>query len=128
MISLHDAELKSKKQGSSASFQFFGSAVSIHGTAGAYSVSLDGTSQTFDGHGVADQLLFNASALATDKQHTISINNTGSAMSIDYFQFQAGLDDHTANASFTIDDTNSTISYQPPNAWNSSTSEGQSIQ
>lgn len=126
-----DNSYHSSNTSSSATLLFTGTSVWLYGSQGpshgTFSVTLDGTTQTFDAFNtstVYQKALFTQGGLAVSR-HNLTVTNTVQNGSrpwfyLDYFEFETGLDDNVANQSFNIDDSNSTISYSPPNAWNTS--------
>lgn len=118
----------SRSNTSTATLSFIGTAISIYGSKasdhGTFSVTLDGTTQTLDGHNptnVYQTLLFSQTGLPYGS-HTLQVQNLAldSAqpwLYLDYFEFETGLDDNIRNADYNMDDNNSTISYLPPDAW-----------
>ncbi|KIM32340.1 hypothetical protein M408DRAFT_326939 [Serendipita vermifera MAFF 305830] len=122
--SYHSTQIK----GSSASFTFIGTSVFVFGSKGSdhgkLAVTLDGSEHILDGFSATNifqTALFSQVGLPFAR-HTLKVSNliedpARPRLYIDYFQFETGQDDDVANASFNIDDNNSTLSYSPADAW-----------
>jgi len=114
--------------GSFASVTFMGTYIAVFGSKGPdhanIIVSLDGSDHVVDGFSDTNayqEALFSQEGLAFTR-HTLRISNlikepSKPSLYFDYFQVGTGQDDNVANASFDIDDNNSTIAYSPSDAW-----------
>ncbi|PVG02978.1 hypothetical protein CPB86DRAFT_772332 [Serendipita vermifera] len=115
--------------GSLAGLTFVGTSISVVGSKGSdhgkYAVTLDGSEELMDGFSTSNEYqipLFIKQGLAYGR-HTLQLKNLVEDpakpwLYIDYMEFETGNDDNIANASYNVDDNNSTISYSPPQAWN----------
>ncbi|KAF7297189.1 hypothetical protein MIND_00952000 [Mycena indigotica] len=112
-------------QGSSASLTFNGTQVYVFGAKrpnhGPYSVTLDGTSSTFDGFSSPEFFgpLFVSSVLKPG-QHTVTITNqlTDAArpfLDIDFITWTTTSDQN--GASNTLEDTSSNFAFSPASSW-----------
>jgi len=122
--SFHSSDTNS----SSATLIFTGTSIFVFGSQGPdhgkFAVILDGSTQVLDAFNTSDgyqKALFSQGGLALG-QHNVTIVNLVQDASrpwfyLDYFEFETGLDDDIANASFNMDDSNSTIVYSPATAW-----------